>query len=92
MLGDLALESGNIERAMTEYTRALELKPGSRTIAMKLAYIQWDLLNLRDEAVATLKDILRHDPGNTEAARKLKQVEQGKPVSESVLPTPKTPG
>jgi len=78
-LGELALASGNIARASTEFTRALELSPRSQSIAMKLAYIQWDILGLRDEAMATLSGFLRRNPGDPQAAARLRLIEHSPP-------------
>jgi spermidine synthase len=47
MLGDYALASGNLGRALAEYTRARELAPANREIARKLAYIRRDLLGMK---------------------------------------------
>jgi len=77
MLGDYALGSGNIARAFAEYQRALELFPRSRRIALKFAYIQWDLLGLKAGAETTLQSLLRSNPGDGEAASFLKRVEKG---------------
>jgi spermidine synthase len=74
-LADMDLDRGNLMRALTEYQRAWAQDPGSATLGIKCAYIQWELLYQRDEAITTLKTVLKRNPGNGLAKKKLREIE-----------------
>jgi len=86
-LGEMFLERGNLVRAMTEYRRAAYLDPSSAGLMLKTAYIQWDLLSRKEEAEKTLLALLKRQPSNAEALKKLREVRAGRPpLSENHAP------
>ena len=80
-IADIELDRGNLLRALTEYQRAWSLDPGSSNLGMKCAYIQWDLLYQADAATATLKTLLKRNPGDSAAHKKLREVATGQRYS-----------
>ena len=81
LIAEMSLDRGNLARALVEFQRAWSLNPDNSGIGMKCAYIQWDLLYRGDDAIATLKTILKRNPGNAAAQKKLREVETGKRYS-----------
>lgn len=80
-IAEMNLNRGNLLRSLVEYQRAWSLDPGSIRLAMKCAYIQWDLLYQRDEAVASMKTLLERHPGNAGALKKLREIAAGQRYS-----------
>jgi len=89
-LGEMFLERGSLARAFAEYRRAIALDPSSIGLALKIAYIQWDLLSLKEEAEETLLILLKRQPSNAEALKKLREVRAGRPPLTAV-PGPESP-
>jgi len=81
LMGDMDLDRGNLMRALTEYQRAWVLAPNSTSLGMKVAYIQWELLYKADEAITTLKTLLKRNPGYSMARKKLREIEAGQRYS-----------
>jgi len=61
--GDMAMESGNYERAVKQYQSALDLRPGDVSILTKLASAYLALKDV-DGAQKTLDQIAQTDPNN----------------------------
>jgi len=85
-LGEMALDRGSLMRSMTEFAQALKLNPDSVSLAMKCAYIQWDLLSQGDAATTTLENLLKIHPDNQEAKRKLKEIKSGQRLYSKIPP------
>jgi len=88
---ELELNQGNLERALTEYQQALRLDPGSSDTPLKIAYIQWELMNRREASLATLRELLRKHPDNAIARRKIAEIEAGRRYDNNPPPSPESP-
>ena len=65
-LGDVFVNKGQLEKAMIEYTRELQLNPNSLPTHLNLAKT-YDMAGFREKSIEHYHILLRADPNNREA-------------------------